>query len=70
MKRYLIFQYDKYYPCGGFHDFINAHDTLEEATKEFTRIVKDLDLGYGFCDIVDMETLKIVRSYEKEEDNT
>jgi hypothetical protein len=30
MKRYLLFVADKFYPCGGWLDFQNESDNLEE----------------------------------------
>lgn len=31
MKRFLIFGFDRYYPCGGMHDLAAQTDTLEGA---------------------------------------
>lgn len=31
IKRYVIFAYDDFYPCGGFEDFKSSFDTIEEA---------------------------------------
>jgi len=33
MSNYLLFSGSDYYPCGGWEDFISAHETLEEAHK-------------------------------------
>jgi hypothetical protein len=33
MKRYLVFQFDQYYPSGGWSDFTGAYDTLTQALK-------------------------------------
>lgn len=30
-KRYLLFEYDQYYPGGGIGDMTNSFDTLDEA---------------------------------------
>lgn len=31
MKRFLVFAYDDYYPCGGCNDLVGGHSTLEYA---------------------------------------
>lgn len=31
MKRYMVFVYSTYYPCGGMRDFVESYDTSEEA---------------------------------------
>ena len=36
MKKYLLFAGEEYYPAEGVHDFINAHDTIEEAKAHVT----------------------------------
>lgn len=33
MKRYLIFRFDDYYPCGGMHDLVGQYDTLDEVRE-------------------------------------
>ena len=33
MKRFLLFGFDTYYPCGGMEDFFGDFDTLDEAKK-------------------------------------
>ena len=30
-ERYIVFTYDQYYPCGGWHDKRGVHGTLDEA---------------------------------------
>jgi hypothetical protein len=48
MKRFLLFAGDNYYPEGGWDDFINSFDTLEE-----------VELNLGVCDwfhVVDSTT--------------
>lgn len=30
MKRFMLFTYSNYYPCGGMSDFHNSFNTLEE----------------------------------------
>ena len=42
MKRYALFAYDCYYPCGGMNDFKASFDTLEKATAAaWTKIPSD-----------------------------
>ena len=42
MKRFLLFQYDTFYPAGGFNDFVGSYDTVEQAKEamvsEWTQI--------------------------------
>ena len=33
IKRYILFCYYRFYPYGGWGDFTNSFDTLEEALK-------------------------------------
>lgn len=57
MKRYWLFQYDNYYPSGGFNDFIGSYGTIEEcksAIQENWRV-----LGHIF----DSQEQKIIESY-------
>lgn len=59
MKKYLVFLYYTYYPCGGIDDFEDSFDTFEEAEKCVKdRIEKDTIDCYQ---IVDYETLQIIK---------
>jgi hypothetical protein len=42
MKRYLLFAFDKYYPKGGWEDFIGSFDTIEEC-KQLSMIERFYD---------------------------
>lgn len=33
MRRYLLFAFAQYYPCGGWSDFEGSFDTVEEARQ-------------------------------------
>lgn len=48
MKRFLVFTYDSYYPCGGWQDFKASFDTLAEAIA-FTD-------NYDNKDVIDGQT--------------
>jgi hypothetical protein len=37
MKRFLIFSYVEYYPCGGKHDVSGECDTLEEVKANIAK---------------------------------
>lgn len=53
MKRYLLFIGLHYYPLGGWDDFKDSFDTVEEAKQYFT----DLDMGCGaWSQIIDTHT--------------
>jgi len=52
MKRYALFAYNRYYPGGGWFDFVNTFDSIEEAvtfatsprTRDYIQII-DLTNG-------------------------
>ena len=50
MKKYIVFQFDTYYPGGGLSDIKGSFDTLEEA---ITFIKKDYQ-DYSY--VVDRDT--------------
>lgn len=59
MKKYLLFTFSNYYPCGGFEDYIESFDTIEDAYNTWLNIPSiDRDAN---CQIVDYTTLKIVK---------
>lgn len=43
MKRYLLFGYSDYYPDGGWHDFIESFDTLDEAKNHGYSVRVEVD---------------------------
>ncbi len=53
MKKYILFAYDHYYPCGGMNDFAGSFDTIESAHR----------IGSEFNDyhIVDRDTWEKVK---------
>jgi hypothetical protein len=55
-KKYILFQYDQYYPSGGLGDIRGSFDTLEEA-KEYA--VKH---RHDYNDVVDRDTWEEVWS--------
>ena len=55
MKRFLRFEYAKYYPGGGMEDFVGDFDTLEEA-KVFKT---EADGFFSFVNILDTAERKI-----------
>ena len=59
MKRYLLFTFKNYYPCGGFEDYEGIFDSIEEAHNYWNNI--PLIDRYTNCQIVDYDTLKIVK---------
>lgn len=34
MKRFLVFAFDQYYPCGGWGDFCGSYETVEAALAD------------------------------------
>ena len=57
MKKYLLFTFSNYYPCGGFEDYVDIFDTIEDAYNFWINTI-DKDSN---CQIVDYTTLKIVK---------
>jgi hypothetical protein len=49
-KRYIVFQYEDYYPSGGWGDLQGSFDTLEEA-RAFAQ-----ENRHDNTDIIDLET--------------
>jgi hypothetical protein len=43
MKRYMVFGYDTYYPCGGMNDFILDYDSIHDAVNNAFDYLKDRD---------------------------
>lgn len=58
-KRFLVFAYDHYYPCGGWTDFKSAHDSLEEAKVAADNLNAERR-QYDLVEIVDLEKLTTV----------
>jgi hypothetical protein len=49
-KRYLLFQYEQYYPGGGWGDLTGSFDTIEEAATKALKKRRD------YNEIIDLET--------------
>jgi hypothetical protein len=60
MKRYLLFAGELYYPSGGWDDFVNSFDTIEECMAAETNTTS----GYDWAQIVDTTTGKIIGKTE------
>jgi hypothetical protein len=54
MKRYLLFCGDIYYPSGGWDDFVNYYDTIEEAREAVSKMPHD------WWQIVDTTTMNMI----------
>jgi hypothetical protein len=57
-KKYLLFSGSDYYPSGGFFDFIDVFDSVEEAVAMAIKKKKDKD--HDWYHVVDAETFKIL----------
>jgi hypothetical protein len=57
MKKYLLFNYSNYYPGGGFNDFEDSFDTIQEAF-DFWEYKKQ----YCLYQIIDKDTFEIVKT--------
>jgi hypothetical protein len=58
VKRYLVFFYAFYYPCGGWNDFVGSVDTIKEA-EELAKKERHDPSGSDF-QIVDLQIMKVV----------
>lgn len=58
MKRFLVFAWEQYYPCGGFNDLVGNYDTYEECE------VRVDQLTYENYEIVDLQTGERIRNWE------
>lgn len=55
-KRYALFTYDKYYPGGGWSDFIGTFNTIKQAKKaSLKNKYKGFTSHCDFYDIVDLQ---------------
>lgn len=61
MKRYLLFGGDYYYPRGGWSDFIESADTLEEIRASLDDW---LDREHKWFHVIDTTTWNRVSDYE------
>lgn len=57
-KRYLLFGFDCYYPCGGMDDFIDSFDTLEEIEQWYIQHPNHSD-GYNIFDRVESKIIDL-----------
>jgi len=55
MKRYLLFSGRCYYHCGGWDDFVDSFDTIEEAKQ--SKVTND---KHEWIQIVDTQTMEII----------
>lgn len=63
MKRYLVFAGSRYYPAGGWGDFISDFDSMQEAMAFIEpKYSPDYESEYDWYHIVDSYTGKIETS--------
>jgi len=56
-KKYILFQFDDYYPAGGVGDIAESFDTIDEAREYLKR---DGVLFYDYEELVDRDTWEVV----------
>jgi hypothetical protein len=61
MKKYLLFAGENYYPKGGMNDFKGSFDTVEESENEYYTNEVQRYNSWEWYQIVDSETLDIVK---------
>lgn len=55
--RYAVFAWYTYYPCGGFNDFRESFDTLDDAKSYVFHVLSDSELGdFEHYEIIDLES--------------
>lgn len=62
MKKFILFKVDQYYPNGGWHDFYDSYDTLDEA-RAAGNVFRDY---YSSYHIVNTETWEMIKPCPKE----
>jgi hypothetical protein len=60
MKRFLLFSYDDYYPCGGWNDFDGDFDTVE-AAKEYVLAQPYKSDAYTVVDTTTKQVVEVIR---------
>lgn len=61
MKQYLLFAYDRHYPLGGWADFQEDFDTVEEAVEKWEEYKKGKI--YENAQIVDITDGSVVERF-------
>lgn len=60
MKRYLVFEYERYYPSGGASDFAGSYDSLEEVPPNNRSDVPGAyDGRRDYQEVLDTQTMRI-----------
>lgn len=59
IKRYLVFGYDQYYPCGGWNDLLVESDSMHFCQK----FIKDNRSDFDNFQIVDTDLMEVVFEY-------
>lgn len=64
MNRYLVFLFERYYPCGGWRDFDSSWENFPDANARALRVTGK---NSKYCDyhgqVVDMHKFEIISSY-------
>jgi hypothetical protein len=60
MKQYLLFAGMTYYPSGGWKDYVESFDSIEEAEARYRADYEDE--YYNWYHVVDLHTYEIVKS--------
>ena len=59
-KKYILFQYEYYYPKGGLHDITNSFNTVNEAIEFIFKEENSSHVQWDKHEIVDRDTWEIV----------
>lgn len=54
MRGYMVFQFDQYYPAGGWRDYKGTFYTLQNAKSYINKN------HYDYFQIVDISTMKVI----------
>lgn len=65
LKRFVVFEFEQYYPAGGLRDRTAMFDTVEELEK----YLSEAERGFNYRDYVNVLDLKECREVELDTEN-
>lgn len=61
MKRYLLFGGNQYYPRGGAWDFVESHDTIDDAEAAGDKMIGAHSQMWATIAVIDGDAMRTVR---------
>jgi len=65
VKRYLLFNYNNYYPCGGMADFVKDFDSVEEILPWVRNQIEEQKNGNRDCKSLSSNNFDVFDQKEK-----